>query len=354
VEWRVIRALDPDEVQDLSVSFFVMLDGRDTVVSDHAGYQDLGDLPYESWLEDSYRGAGAKTVRSGEVKLENGESLEEVELARFTVDREISEADQIFSSDSSESGEEDIHESDTLKRITEEVGRPDGARVAEIDLIIEEMKAEERRYRREAWITKSKINFLESLSNQKERLTQRLQKRVKELQEEIEALQKNERAQRENNPFKDKALQMFEALSKAKRENQILERDLADLRRRQALAPDQEGFGDSERQAAARNLEETLKKLDRTQRALDAEKTKSAQLSARAISAEKELAKADPIIKDLEMKIETIMKTSNQAKKEVENIKQRLVQAEGEKNRIQNELVKAQAQISTLMKRHAS
>jgi chromosome segregation ATPase len=101
-------------------------------------------------------------------------------------------------------------------------------------------------------------------------------------------------------------------------------------------------------------LDEAQKKLDRTQRALEAEKQKSAQFSARALSAERELGKADPIIKDLEMKVETVMKTSNQAKKEVESLKQRLVQADAEKNRIQNELMKAQAQIATLMKRHAS
>ena len=72
------------------------------------------------------------------------------------------------------------------------------------------------------------------------------------------------------------------------------------------------------------------------------------------MGAERELTKAEPLIKDLELKVETVMKTSNQAKKEVEAVKQRLVQSEAEKNRIQNDLVKAKAEIATLMKRHAS
>lgn len=350
VEWRVVRPLTAQSPEELSVSFVVLVDARDQVSGDHAGVIDLGDLPFEEWLEARYHSAGGQNSRSGEVTLEDGETLEEVELARFTIDRQISEEEQKILG----TAQEEVVDSDLLVRMGNELARDQGIRAPGMDLIFEELKQQDLLLRRDAWLARTKMDALEGMLNRKERELLRIQKRQKELHSELERLRLAEKSLRESNPFKDKAMQMFDALSKAKKEIQVLEKTVFELRRNEGAAATIPEDVESERALAARSLDEAQKKLDRTQRALEAEKQKSAQFSARALSAERELGKADPIIKDLEMKVETVMKTSNQAKKEVESLKQRLVQADAEKNRIQNELMKAQAQIATLMKRHAS
>jgi hypothetical protein len=354
VEWRVVRPLGKVNPADMGVSFVVMVDSHDQVTSEHESYRDLGDLPYEEWLQQTYSAANKKSSGSGEVTLEEGETLEEVELARFTIDREISDEESriVKSADSA-----DADHLEALKREADSGGDEDGGdlkRSPEIEALIEEMKLRERTYRRDSWIVNSKVSALENLLNRKERMILRLQSRQRSLTQEVAELRAAEQEFKQNNPFKEKAMQMFDALAKAKRENQILEKTLADMKRKENHPGVEESFADSERAATQRNLEELHKKLERANRALESEKAKSNQLSARAMLAEKELSKADPMIKDLEAKVETVMKTSNQAKKEVETVKQRLVQAEAEKNRIQNELVKAQGQIATLMKRQAS
>ncbi len=355
VEWRVVRPLGNVNPEDMGVSFVVMVDARDEVTSRHDSYRDLGDLPYEEWLQQTYGAANKKAAGSGEVTLEEGETLEEVELARFTVDREISDEESRIVKGSDEAAAEE------LEKVKGRADQPDDAeeeqqitRSPEIEALIEEMKLQERTLKRDAWIVNSKVTALESLLNRKERMILRLQSRQKSLTEEVADLRAAELEFKNNNPFKEKAMQMFDALSKSKRENQILEKALADLKRKENHVGVEDSIAESERAAAQRNLDELNKKLERANRALDAEKAKSNQLSARAMSAERELAKTAPMIQDLEAKVETVMKTSNQAKKEVETVKQRLVQAEAEKNRIQNELVKAQGQIATLMKRQAS
>lgn len=97
-----------------------------------------------------------------------------------------------------------------------------------------------------------------------------------------------------------------------------------------------------------------MKKSERLQRAMDAEKVKVKQLSERVIVAEREASSAGPMVQDLERKVEQALKLVQQSKKETDAIKQKLVQAEAEKNKIQNELRSAQAQIQTLMKRQAA
>ena len=363
VEWRVVRPLGQVNPQDMGVSFVVMVDPRDEVTSAHASYRDLGDLPYEDWLQQTYGSANTGAAGTGEVTLEEGETLEEVELARFTIDREISDEESRIVKGVDESasdvlqtvrGQSDDPEESVLLRFSNEINRDPGSRSPEIDALIEEMKLQERNLKRDTWLVNSKVAALENLLNRKERMILRLQSRQKTLTQEVADLRAAENEFKLNNPFKEKAMQMFEALSKSKRENQILEKALADLKRKESHVATDDSMAESERTSAQRNLEEMGKKLERANRALEAEKAKSNQLSARAMSAEKELAKSGPMIQDLEAKVETVMKTSNQAKKEVETVKQRLVQAEAEKNRIQNELVKAQGQIATLMKRQAS
>ncbi len=360
VEWRVVRPLGGVNPEDMGVSFVVMVDSRDEVTSRHEPHRDLGDLPYEDWLQQTYGAANKKVAGSGEVTLEEGETLEEVELARFTVDREISDEESkiVKNVDAAEAEEFEKVKSRALggdQNPSEEPSDSDrGSRSAEIEALIEEMKAQERTLKRDAWIVNSKATALESLLNRKERMILRLQSRQNSLTQEVAELRAAEMEFKQNNPFKEKAMQMFEALSRAKRENQILEKTIADLKRKENHPAVEDAIADSERVAAQRNLDELNKKLDRATRALEAEKAKSNQLSARALMAEKELAKSTPVIQDLEAKVETVMKTSSQAKKEIETVKQRLVQAEAEKNRVQNELVKAQGQIATLMKRQAS
>jgi len=356
VEWRVVRPLGEVNPADMGVSFVVMVDSRDEVTSRHEAFRDLGDMPYEDWLQQTYGAANKKNAGSGEVTLEEGETLEEVELARFTVDREISDEESriVKSVDAAEAEEIEKVKGQDAGEEGKDAGPEAAGRSPEVDALIEEMKAQERNLKRDAWIVNSKVAALESLLNRKERMILRLQSRQNSLTDEVTELRKAGMEFKQNNPFKEKAMQMFEALSKSKRENQILEKTIADLKRRENHPGVDESIADSERMAAQRNIDELNKKLDRATRALDAEKAKSNQLSARAMSAERELAKSTPVIQDLEAKVETVMKTSSQAKKEVETVKQRLVQAEAEKNRVQNELVKAQGQIATLMKRQAS
>jgi hypothetical protein len=349
VEWRVVRPLGNANPEDMGVSFVVMVDSRDEVTSGHEPYRDLGDLPYEEWLQQIYGAANKNSSGSGEVTLEEGETLEEVELARFTVDREISDEESRIVKGV------DAAEAEAFEKVKEQDAGPEAAgRSPDIDPLIEEMKAQERILKRDAWIVNSKVSALENLLNRKERMILRLQSRQDSLTQEVADLRAAELEFKQNNPFKEKAMQMFDALAKVKRENQILEKSLADLKRKENHPGVEESIAESERATAQRNIEELGKKLERATRALEAEKAKSNQLSARAMAAERDLAKADPMIQDLEAKVETVMKTSSQAKKEVETVKQRLVQAEAEKNRIQNELVKAQGQIATLMKRQAS
>jgi hypothetical protein len=100
--------------------------------------------------------------------------------------------------------------------------------------------------------------------------------------------------------------------------------------------------------------EDLEKKIDRLRRALESEKAKTKTFLDRALAAEKEAQSSAPIISDLEAKVEHVLKTSLQYKKDIDAMKLKLIQAEQEKNKLKNELLNAQAQIKTLQKRQAA
>ena len=147
-----------------------------------------------------------------------------------------------------------------------------------------------------------------------------------------------------------KALQMYTQLREVKKENEILETMLIELKKKEVA-----GDGKTSRtNDSAIQLDELTKKLERTTRALEAEKLKVKGLFERVMVAEKEAQTAGPMLDELERKAEVSSRTAQQHKKELENLKQKLIKSDAEKNKIQNDLVKTQAQVQTLMKRQAS
>jgi hypothetical protein len=149
--------------------------------------------------------------------------------------------------------------------------------------------------------------------------------------------------------FRVKAIEMFEMLKRSKEECKALEKTNHELRKELSSTENTTTTGMSQKY-----LEELTKKMERTQRALEAEKLKVKTLSERAMVAEKEAQASGPLIDDLESKVEHTLKVVQQHKKETEQIKLKLVQSDAEKNKVKNELMKAQAQIQTLMKRQAA
>jgi chromosome segregation ATPase len=151
--------------------------------------------------------------------------------------------------------------------------------------------------------------------------------------------------------FREKAKQMYEMAKALQLEKTALQKELFALKRGQVAEMEEIEQGSAS--TVNMQMDDLLKKVDRLTRALESEKQKVKMLSDRVTVAEKEAQSASPLIEDLEAKVETTLKNSQQYKKETEAVKQKLVQAEAEKNKIKNELIKAQAQIQTLNKRLA-
>jgi hypothetical protein len=367
IEWRVCRPLGISSVvMDHADSFQVMTDLSADIQAGNAKFQDLGDLPFTDWLTDVYKNRQTGN-RAGSVTIEGGESQDDQEWARIVVEREKEkieqDLEQIFKSEflteeevvhqftvdaakdeenfkvraslSEKEVEQILIENQNLKDAAREVS----SRIKKIEVAADLEKA----------LHRQKTNQLDDLLRKKEYLNQRHQAEIKSLHENIAEAKKNPDNSRSDH-FRIKALEMYEALKKAKEETKVLERTHLEMKRKERETFD----GPSTMGMNQKHIDELNKKMERNQRALEAEKLKVKSLSERVIVAEKEAQSAGPLIDDLESKVEQTLKFVQQHKKETEVVKQKLVQSDAEKNKIKNDLMKAQAQIQTLMKRQAS
>jgi hypothetical protein len=362
IEWRVCRPITEEAKLNAGTSFLVFLDAGNDVGSENLSYTDLGDLPFETWMQEAYKSA-SKASASGEISIAGGENLEQNDLVKFVADKEIEEAfsyalkSDLDGASPSENSEftSDRSESPLSIRLKDfaEGNHPESQEATQL---IEDLRLKEKAWLREQDSNRLKLKALEDLIVRKERENQIVKRRHQEMSSQVEALRARASVLNENNPFRDKALKLYEMLTKAKQDNAALEKIVFELRNKKnddSLSDFSQSIA-SDRGGVQTSGEDVNKKLDRTLRVLDSEKAKVASLSERVMAAEKAAEKSGPQIKDLESKVETTLKASLQHKKDVELVKQKLVQSEAEKNKIQNELIKAQAQISTLMKRQAA
>jgi hypothetical protein len=225
-------------------------------------------------------------------------------------------------------------------------------------------------------VLRSRASKAEKLLSKKEAQKQKIETENRKLSSDLKILEQS--SQQGMKQFREKALEMFAMLKKAKALNRELEaraiphdREFGSESVSKAQSSEMEhDFDEGSRfenreaksaedapvnqMSANMQIEELTKKLERTNRALETEKNKVKGLSERVMVAEKESQSAAPLVKDLEKKVENTLKMSQQHKKETEQVKQKLVASEAEKNAIKNELVKTQAQMTTLAKRHAA
>jgi hypothetical protein len=296
----------------------------------------MGDLDYEKWLAEIYQ--GGKNGRTGELFL-NGESIQnEQEWARLTVERERRKVDEriakMMNGDSQES------DADSIRVAMERVRQYE-------ELLLKKEKSNLKHA--------GEIARLRGMSdrNSNESLLKTNAASVEGQEKSIEGMDAGAVGDDAKlaRVFREKAMQMYEMAKGLQADKLLLQKELFALRRSQI-----QDDGENESSSGSMlnmQMDDLLKKVDRLSRALEAEKQKVKMLSDRVTVAEKEAQSAAPLIEDLEAKVETTLKSSQQYKKETELVKQKLVQAEAEKNKIKNELLKAQAQIQTLNKRLA-
>jgi hypothetical protein len=369
IEWRVCRSLKPEAVSHNDASFLVLLDESTAIASENRNYTDLGDLPYQEWLNSIYKNESTEN-RSGEFFVE-GESLQnESEWARVVSTRESEqiesetriERSKIIDEDTKvvfrELAQEDTDQiNDRSRRYVEELHTKLLAEQTEIKDNVREVlstaKMRELRAIREMELLEQKVRQFEKLLLRKELVVQKNQSEIRLLNQQLTDKVKTKAvklAEAQGQAFKEKAIQMFEQLKQTKEQSQELEKLVIELQHREkALTVGKDVSGGTSTQ-----VEELNKKLERQQRQLENEKLKVKALSERVTGAEREAQAAAPLVDDLERKVENALKLAQQHKTETDQMKMKLVQAAGEKNKVANELMKAQAQIQTLMKRHAS
>jgi hypothetical protein len=400
MEWRVVRALVPVESIEVEESFRVFVDPRDEVGQESGSYTDMGDLPYQSWLEDVYRN-GKKESGTGSILVEGDETQAEHELAKITIRQElnqIEEQEEIrlkadrsqatgsndvirIKGDSSPSlgqektlvsggnqpndetvlqvvpGQGEVDQDPvfegTLDEVMKRLKKSENQEVALIQKL-EMLKHEERKKTAELKEFKKKMQHTFSLLEKKEISLYKKENEVKNLKKDLEAGKRSKAEQDGPNPFREKALQMFEKLKEVREANAALEKTIFQLRNRSPEAAAEPEAMINEAFTSGRASEDGDKKFERVNKLYEAEKMKTKTLLDRALAAEKEAQSSTPLINDLEAKIEHTLKTAAQYKKEIDNVKLKLVQSDAEKNKIKNELLKAQAEIKTLMKRQAS
>ncbi len=400
IEWRICRYLVPAEASPDESQFLALVDESDDITSEHGQYTEFGDLPYEKLLQEVYSSSKDKSG-SGEF-FQNGTSVqEEDESVRVKSEREFQDIDALVRASVNNSSEEELRRiratketvnGDPLVTISAQpqqvavektkifTGSKEDEKHIEVvssqfmDQISDQFRAEQvelkdslkdaiRNCKKKELEADKQVTFLaykmkklEALLRQKELANVKAQKENKVLNEK---LAQHKPAQKDNQAkvFKDKALQMYTLLKQSKDENAVLEKELEELKtkeRSESVIKDHGLSKAAETNAGNLQIEELSKKLERTNRALEAEKIKVKTLSERVTVAEKEAQGAGPMIEDLESKVEHTLKLAQQHKKETEQVKQKVVQSEAEKNKIKNELTKAQAQIQTLMKRQAA
>jgi hypothetical protein len=378
VEWRVFRKMEESGEFDASGSFSVIEDARDKIDQEEAQYVDLGDLPHKNWLEDVYRSAN-KPSSSGDLILLGGDSQGEDEMIRMKVRNELSEIersvqegrarppeDETSSEKTVVSGEPDPME-ESFQRVIEGIKNEEAVE-EELVRALEVLKVESQRNAINAEQFRARNARFEELLSRKEKQLIKKDVDIANLMErhrkELERLATDQ----QKNPFRTKAIEMFERVRALQEENKSLEKMIHQLRRANTEVVEHAARTETgaeivkisdvpgeETETPALNLTEDLeKKIERLQRALEAEKAKAKAFVERAMAAEKEAQSSGPIISDLEAKVEHVLKTSLQYKKDIDAMKLKLVQAEQEKNKLKNELLNAQSQIKTLQKRQAA
>lgn len=373
LEWRLVRKRTVEQSAEGNQKLYLIEDSSDRIYSGSEHPTELSELPFDLWLQDVYKSnSKLESSGAGEIFFQ-GESLQnETEVSRVITQHEKVSVEKKVKKEMHDSCWEDGVENLDLKAGLEpEEEKRVEQKAEEIVSNIEEIKDErareivqdskrrELRAKHDLVVYQRKSEKYEALLQEKERLIQRRATEIRNLNAKLLEKTGSDQFSESAQKFKEKALQMADALKKAKDDNEALEKTIFELRQKVRVHEGAAEVGVKMPAGGAatvgqQQVEELVKKADRVSRALDAEKAKVIQLSERLASAEKEAAAAGPIISDLEARVEHTLKTAQQHKKETEAVKQKLVQSEGEKNKIKNELVKAQAQIATLMKRQAS
>ena len=393
IEWRVCRfRKEPDQSQS---TFQVFIDGTEVVSSTHQHYADLGDLPFQDWLKSVYRKAalsedsddlfniaGSKKIEEEWTKIiSQKEEQQFEEEIRFAADEDDDGMDdEVFVKSLSNEQESRINDraNQYLKNLTEQLISEKTEIQEKTKELLKEYKQNELRASRESIVQNKRANKLEDLLRRKERQLQRQKMEMKAMQDEATRLQEEAKqleavastqnfqttegspapapspststaaAEQELAVFKDKNAQLVEMLSQAQQEVKALQASLAEngtssvtVATNASITPSVVSSSTSEAAEGAvpnsLQIDELTKKLDRTVRALEAEKTKVKALSERVTVAEKEAQSSAPLLSDLEAKVEHTLKVAQQHKKETEQVKQKLVAAEAEKNKNKNE-----------------
>jgi hypothetical protein len=343
IEWRIIRSLDDSAVDFDAVTFKVLTDAEEAIPSNHESYVDMGDVDYENWLSEIY--STRKDGKSGDL-YQGGESVQrEQEWARMVLQHERSIIEQ------------------SIRRL-------EGDAIAANSENQFDINRERLRQYEDLLISKEKKSL--KFQDELQRLRKDSQLKINEASHQANGsltvgnpqIEQQPRSAGVNGPiesgvqdakmaqvFREKAKQMYDMAKALQLEKTALQKELFDLKRGQFSEMEEVEPGAGS--AVNIQMDDLMKKVDRLTRALESEKQKVKMLSDRVTIAEKEAQSASPLIEDLEAKVETTLKNSQQYKKETEAVKQKLVQAEAEKNKIKNELIKAQAQIQTLNKRLA-
>jgi hypothetical protein len=341
IEWRVLRKIsESSDMVDHGASFKVLVDSSSEIVAPPVQFLDLGDLDFEGWLNNAYRNAKTGN-RAGSITVAGGESQDEQEWARIVVEREKEAIEQTIETFKADELTEDevllafnsfvegndnrewvvtrnLLAEDEIEKVLSEnaglknTGKEINQRVRKLELLVE----------REQQIFQRKNAEMESLLRKKEYLNQRHQKEVLELTQKLSKLSEAKDSAKVDH-FRVKAIEMYEMLKRCKEDYKSLERVNYDLRKELTSAETTTTTGMSQKY-----IDELTKKMERIQRALDAEKLKVKTLSDRATVAEKEAQASGPLIDDLESKVEHTLKVVQQHKKETEQVKQKLVQSE--------------------------
>jgi len=353
VELRIVRPFSVDSVSHDQQSFRVIADADKELKADHQEYFEMGDFNQSEWVAEIYKNPKTKP-KTGEMYSSGKAVQAEEEWSRVVVDRQIQQI------------EDDLKRINTGKKEllnTEKVmfkGHQGEVDLTEInESSFEWMNEKNKRFERLIREKEAIIQKQNSASPDREKDLALIAAAQNGGEQKATVVSGGAQGDAKNAmAFREKALQMFEMAKKLQTEKQELEKQIADLKKPSTELSESASVESSDVTVVSSGVnqqaDELFKKVDRLSRALEAEKSKVKTLVDRVTVAEKEAQSASPMIEDLEGKVEVALKNAQQYKKETENVKQKLVQSEAEKNKIKNELLKAEAQIQTLMKRHAS
>ncbi len=290
-----------------------------------------------------------KTIFKGDKKIVEKETVTKVVQSGNA--KKEQKTERVFLSDDaiSKAG------SDYSDRILKEILADQATLKEKTKEIVIELKKEQLTLTRESGMLRQKLTKTEDLLKRKEVKIQQYMAEIKNLKARPAPAPVVAASGPNSDVFRQKAMDMFEKLKAVKEENKALEKAIEDMmKNREKSGQAGPASSDGAVIAMKKEVDELTKKVERTNRALEAEKEKMKALSERVIIAEKEAKGSGALVSDLEAKVEHQLKMTAQSKKETEQVKQKLVQSDQEKNKIKNELVKAQAQIQTLMKRQAA